>query len=116
MRSHNLKCWPEYFSEMARGTKSFELRHNDRAYQIGDILILQEFRPCRSCQGKGKSFVHPADRARGVQPMLCFDCGGTGGSYTGSTIRADVTYVLDKHQGLVIEYVVLGLRVTATLI
>ncbi len=42
---HNLKCWPEYFKEIAEGRKLFEVRKNDRDYKVWDILHLQEYSP-----------------------------------------------------------------------
>ena len=45
MAEHELKTWPVYFWEVRRGVKSFEIRHDDRGYQVGDVLILQEFDP-----------------------------------------------------------------------
>lgn len=45
MRVHNLKIWPEFFEPIARHKKTFEFRVNDRAFQVGDILVLQEYDP-----------------------------------------------------------------------
>lgn len=42
---HELKIWPEYFKEVRRGRKRFELRFNDRDYHVGDTLILKEWVP-----------------------------------------------------------------------
>lgn len=42
---HKLKTWPKYFWEVAQGSKTCEVRKNDRNYQTGDILILQEYDP-----------------------------------------------------------------------
>lgn len=42
---HELKCWPEYFLRIARGQKTFEIRKNDRDFQVGDRLVLREFNP-----------------------------------------------------------------------
>ena len=47
MRKINLKIWPEYFKEILTGNKRFELRKNDRDYEVGDILILEEWCPSR---------------------------------------------------------------------
>lgn len=54
MAEHNLKTWPVYFWDVRRGVKSFEIRHDDRGYQVGDVLVLQEFKPrgYRSAGGK----------------------------------------------------------------
>jgi hypothetical protein len=42
---HSLKCWPEYFQAIKSGKKTFEIRYNDRNYQVGDFLELHEFDP-----------------------------------------------------------------------
>jgi hypothetical protein len=43
MKTHYLKCWPEYFKSLAYGDKKFELRKDDRDFQIGDTLIIKEW-------------------------------------------------------------------------
>jgi Domain of unknown function (DUF3850) len=42
---HELKIWPQYFSRVADGTKTFEVRKNDRGFQLGDTICLKEFDP-----------------------------------------------------------------------
>ena len=46
-RSHLLKTWPVYFDALWYGQKTFEIRKNDRDYQVGDRLVLQEYDPER---------------------------------------------------------------------
>jgi len=41
--THALKTWPEFFEQVVRGLKSFELRKNDRDYKLGDDILLQEY-------------------------------------------------------------------------
>lgn len=43
MRIHELKTWPEFFSELQAGRKTFEVRLNDRDFRVGDVLALREF-------------------------------------------------------------------------
>lgn len=43
--THDLKCWPQYFKEVALGYKPFELRRNDRDFRVGDSLNLREWNP-----------------------------------------------------------------------
>ena len=43
MKHHYLKILPEYFDAVKRGDKTFEVRLNDRDYQVNDVLHLQEF-------------------------------------------------------------------------
>ena len=38
MKLHELKIKHEYLVEVARGVKTFELRKNDRDYQVGDLI------------------------------------------------------------------------------
>lgn len=45
MSEHRLKCWPEYFMAIASGKKRFELRRDDRGFQVGDTLLLEEWNP-----------------------------------------------------------------------
>ena len=42
---HELKIWPEYYTAMMFGNKSFEVRKNDRNYKNGDYLMLREWNP-----------------------------------------------------------------------
>lgn len=63
-REHVLKAWPEYFVAIWERRKLFELRRDDRDFQVGDVLTLDEF----ACVGLG--------------------------TYTGRVIKARVDYVL----------------------
>lgn len=42
---HELKTWPEFFDAVARGDKTFEVRKDDRGFQVGDELVLERWRP-----------------------------------------------------------------------
>lgn len=42
---HELKIWPQYYCRVADGTKTFEVRKNDRGYQPGDTVELIEWDP-----------------------------------------------------------------------
>lgn len=44
-REHDLKTWTEFFIEVKSGRKPFEVRFNDRDYQVGDVLRLREYSP-----------------------------------------------------------------------
>ena len=41
--THELKTWIKYFKRIKEGTKTFEVRKDDRDFQIGDFLILREY-------------------------------------------------------------------------
>jgi hypothetical protein len=42
---HELKTWPVYFREVKSGAKPFEVRKNDRNFQVGDEVLLREYCP-----------------------------------------------------------------------
>jgi len=42
---HKLKTHPIFFDDIAVGAKCFDIRKNDRNYQVGDILHLLEYIP-----------------------------------------------------------------------
>jgi hypothetical protein len=79
-RTHVLKIWPEYFEAVASGAKTFEVRKNDRGFEVGDTLSLHEFEP------------------------------GSDGGYTGRSVVRRVSYILSSAAfGLELGYVVMGL-------
>jgi len=42
---HFLKIWPEFFEPVMSGVKRFEVRKNDRNFQVDDVLDLSEWNP-----------------------------------------------------------------------
>ena len=86
---HDIKCWPQYFCRVADGSKTFEVRDNDRGYQPGDTVLLREWNPelhevddgatgyykeARGYSGKTLEFkigyVYPLDNNRVVFSLL----------------------------------------------
>ena len=45
MTTHYLKTWPEPFNLSLGGLKPFEIRVDDRGYEVGDTLCLKEWEP-----------------------------------------------------------------------
>jgi hypothetical protein len=43
VKIHELKIIPHYFEKVLSGEKTFELRKNDRDFQVDDVLILKEW-------------------------------------------------------------------------
>ena len=79
--THRIKILPEYFNKVIDGSKTFEIRKNDRNYQVGDVLLMTEFM---------MSHMH--------------------GDYeTGGWILAVVTYITDYNQKE--NYVVMSIKV-----
>ena len=81
---HKLKTWPQFFEAVACGVKGFELRKDDRGFDVGDVLLLQEFNPCLN-----------------------------GGCYSGREVSRLVLYKLDatSFSGIEKGYCILGLGV-----
>lgn len=57
-RQHVLKVAPEYWPAIVDGSKTFEVRRNDRAYQRGDVLALY---PTHDERGRELCPPHCAD-------------------------------------------------------
>src|SRR5471030_288524 len=82
---HELKILPQYFKAVLEGTKTFELRKNDRDYKVGDTLILKEWQHLFDMEWR----------------------------YTVKEITKEITYILEGGQyGLGIDYCILGLKPT----
>lgn len=45
MATHELKTWPEFYEAIISGAKNFDLRKNDRNFQVNDYLVLREWDP-----------------------------------------------------------------------
>lgn len=43
--THALKTHPQYFADVKAGIKKFELRKDDRPFDMGDTLLLMEWNP-----------------------------------------------------------------------
>lgn len=87
-----LKCWPEYYQEVKNGNKTFEIRNNDRDYQVGDILLLQEWKPRGYCA---------------TMPSILE------GDYTGDETEVKVTYIIkDKllYIGIMSGYCIMSIK------
>jgi hypothetical protein len=82
VRIHELKVVPPYFDSLIAGSKMFEVRRNDRAYQRGDILRFREWhpehtnsaRPCvhSDCGYWSHAFGHWAGRAERFECVITF--------------------------------------------
>lgn len=53
MHTHELKILPEYFEAVKKGIKNFELRKDDRDYQVGDMITLKEYTKDGVYTGRG---------------------------------------------------------------
>jgi len=76
-KMHELKADKQYFADTWSGTKRFELRFDDRDYQVGDYLKLKETE-------------YSAHEMEEGQPLI----------YTGNEVSLQVTNKLENHVGL----------------
>jgi hypothetical protein len=49
---HWLKTWPQFFQAVFDGVKTFEVRRDDRGFELGDTLYLQEYHPANGYTGR----------------------------------------------------------------
>ena len=80
--THELKIWPQYFCRVKDGTKTFEVRKNDRGFQPGDTVVLREYDP---------AIVVKEEQAHDLLPMDVWE--GPKG-YTRAALKFRVGYVL----------------------
>lgn len=85
-RIHVLNILPEFFDAIVDGTKTFEVRRNDRDFRVGDTLVLRRYDPMTREQFRDESGCIP--RAQRL-----------------------VTYILEGDSfGIDTGYVVMGLK------
>ena len=85
-REHMLKTDPAVFQDVLDGSKTFEIRFNDRGYQIGDLIVLKETK-------------FTGQQMKSGQPL----------AYTGREIQKRISYVLGGY-GLQDDWVILGVQ------
>jgi hypothetical protein len=108
---HELKSWPEFFEPVYTGRKNFELRKNDRHFQVGDVIRLREWRP-----------VSELTRVPYIEGDATYGHDHDG-DYTGRECRRRITYILEgigvgamqgvikPYWGLDRGYAILGLEI-----
>lgn len=72
---HELKTWKQYFAMVFCGSKTFEVRLNDRDYKLGDELLLKEWCPEKK-EYTGRILHRRVDYilyggAFGIEPEFC---------------------------------------------
>lgn len=91
MKIHELKILPQYFEAVRIGKKTFELRKNDRNFQVNDVLLLKEF--------------NLKEKYETIE--------GTETYYSGRKILRKIVYILKEvpeEMGLSKDYVILGVQ------
>jgi len=83
--THQLKILPVYFEEVIHSRKTFEVRKNDRNFQVGDTVELREWA------------ISEDDHSDG--------------NYTGRSITVKITYILDDPNYCKEGFVVFSFRI-----
>ncbi|NLT85663.1 MAG: DUF3850 domain-containing protein [Leuconostoc sp.] len=96
MKIHELKLDTFYFDDVKSGVKTFEIRKNDRDYQIGDLLSLSRFEDGKYLKTKS-GFYSNKESSLKVVPLNEAD-----------TILMVVNYITDYEQKD--GYVVMGIE------
>ncbi len=91
---HSVKCNYKYFESLKDGTKTFEVRKNDRRYEVGDFLAVNEF--------VSDEQHDPYDPSTGLRRT-------SGGYFTGDCLLYKITYILDDKEFCKDGMVILGL-------
>lgn len=84
MTTHRLKVFIKYADAIMNGTKTFEVRKNDRGYEVGDKIVFDVV--TNEGYFAGAAARHPLN---------------------GATYRID--YILDDFEGLAQKYVALAI-------
>ena len=84
MTTHRLKIHEQYADAVLNGTKTFEIRKNDRGYRVGDKIVFDVV--TNAGYAVGAAARHPLN---------------------GQTYRID--YILDDFEGLAQKYVALAI-------
>lgn len=91
MKVHELKILPKYFNSVVSREKTFELRKDDRGFEVGDILILKEFNPNKKYETIEGDESH----------------------FSGRKILKEINYILKdetESMGLSKDYAILGIK------
>lgn len=90
---HELKTLTQFFPFVKSGAKTFEIRLNDRNFQVGDTLLLREWIPCPECNGTRRIRMfgkgHSCDECKNMPEP---------GIYTGEKCERRVTYITNYGQ------------------
>lgn len=91
MKIHELKILPQYFNAIKEEKKNFELRKDDRDFQVGDVLMLKEF-----------NLQEKYETIEGAETY-----------FSGNKILRQITYIFKdetESMGLSKDYAILGIK------
>lgn len=96
MKVHEIKLNTEFFDDVLSGVKTFEIRKNDRGYQIGDLLAMS--------MHNGKSYLEKWKGFYGNPQNALHETN----LHEADTIFARVVYISDYEQKE--GYIILGIE------
>ena len=102
MREHKLKTWESAFLAVRSGAKKAEFRRNDRDFAVGDIVVLERFRPG----------YHSYSLGDGGAYLNRYGMSATGGPSDIDTIRVRITDVRQGAFGIPEGYCMFSFEVT----
>lgn len=104
MTTHTLKTLRSYWRALANGTKTFEVRRNDRDFAVGDTLVLECWAPDPD---QRLHELHPCHKDNPERHVYASESWAT----DTARLRFEVTYILHGgDHGIERGYCVLGLR------
>lgn len=72
--THFLKILPRWYQDIESGKKNFEIRRYDRPFEVGDILVLQEYERGRytgRAIQKEIEYIYAGDGTYGLSQEFC---------------------------------------------
>lgn len=108
MTTHRIKIDTTYVDAVLSGLKPFEVRKNDRAYQVGDYLLMAEVGDADHGDGFGLDNGYSVGK-HWIEPSSEHDCSRC---RERRYVRARITYVYSgdpRFSGIEPGHVVLGL-------
>ena len=68
--THYLKEHPKFFADLIEGRRLYEIRCDDRCYQVGDVVIVAEYDPSRVASGGRSSEGYTGRQVSGTIVFL----------------------------------------------
>lgn len=107
---HAVEAYPEYYYGLETGDKTFEVRKNDRPYEVGDILAINEFIPAEQLECDTDVDLLTPFRKVAALFKVAASRKVKNGYYTGACKLFKITYILDNPQFCKEGMVILGLK------
>jgi hypothetical protein len=114
MKIHELKTWPKTFQLIWDGRQTYDLRFNDRDFEVGDRVRFLEWVPQHEtvCHWKSRTDQQQTERS----DIFCVDCGrnidaAMPGDFTDRAVVAEVSLITKDSPGLKENVIVFAFKV-----